>query len=42
MRPNEVMLPSELSFYIGPTEFQNTLLPHAQEYVVIFRIDETI
>ena len=30
------VLPSELSFYIGQTEFQNTLLPLAQEYVVIF------
>jgi len=36
IRPNEVMLPSELSFYIGPTEFQNTLLSHAQEYVGMF------
>ena len=31
------MLPSELSFYIGPTEFQNTFLPYAQEYVVNFQ-----
>ena len=29
-------LPSKLSFNIGLTEFQNTLLPNAQEYVDVF------
>lgn len=29
-------MPSKLSFNIGLTEFQNTLLPHAQEYVDVF------
>ena len=29
-------LPSKLSFNLGLTEFQNTLLPNAQEYVDVF------
>ena len=31
------MLPSELSFRNGATEFQNPLLSYAQEYVGIFQ-----